>query len=313
MSQIVHPGAQSKAGRRKSVLQPQREGRWSFWIFIFLPFSVFVAFVLWPTINLFYLSLNQWKGMGAKKFVGLENFIDIFTDDKFWIAIRHNFLWAIAVLFGTTLLGLILALLLTRTRAWGRGIFRVVLFLPQMVSSVVVAIIWRWIYYPQSGPLNVLLRMIGLESFQRNWLGESHTTLPALFIAYSWIAYGFSMLVFLAAIDSVDQELFDAAKIDGASWLGEIWYILMPVIRQAARTVFIMMGIWSFQVFDIIWLTTRGGPGYSSIVMALLIYRNTFVESRVGIGAAMATILSVVVLALALITMNREKEEAEQS
>jgi raffinose/stachyose/melibiose transport system permease protein len=295
----------------KTSLQQQREGRWSFWIFIFLPLSVFAAFVLWPTMHLFYLSLQQWKGMGVMKFVGFANFSEILTDDKFRIALGHNLLWAIGTLLGTTLLGLILALLLTRTRAWGRSLFRVILFLPQMVSSVVVAIIWRWIYYPQSGPLNELLRIFGLGAWQQNWLGASQTTLPALFIAYSWIAYGFSMLVFVAAIDCVDITLFDAAKIDGANWFDEIRFILMPVIQPAARTVFVMMGIWSFQVFDIVWLTTRGGPGYSSIVMALLIYRNTFVESRVGIGSAMAAILSLVVLTLAVVTMNREKEEVE--
>lgn len=117
------------------------------------------------------------------------------------------------------------------------------------------------------------------------------------------------MLVFLAAIDSVDQELFDAARIDGANWFGEIWYILLPVIRPAARTVFIMMGIWSFQIFDMVWLTTRGGPGYSTIVLALQIYRNTFVESRVGVGSALATILLVLVLILAIVTRHGSQEE----
>jgi ABC-type sugar transport system permease subunit len=152
-----------------------------------------------------------------------------------------------------------------------------------------------------------------LEQLQRNWLGESGTVLPALFLAYSWIAYGFSMLVFIAAIDGIDITLFDAAKIDGANWFAEVRYILLPVIRPASRTVFIMMGIWSFQVFDIVWLTTRGGPGYSSIVLALQIYRNTFVESRVGIGSALATILVIVVLFLAVITMRRGKEEEFES
>ncbi len=294
-------------------LQKAREGKWAFWVFVVIPISIFALFVIWPTVHLIYLSLQSWKGMGAMKYVGLKNYAEIFTDEKFWIAVQHNAFWAVATVFGTTVAGLILALLLGRTKAWGRWVFQILLFLPQMVSSVVVSIIWRWIYFPQSGPLNVLLETLGLSSLQRNWLGDAKTALPALFIAYSWIAYGFSMLVFLAAIDSVDQELFDAARIDGANWFGEIWHILLPVIRPAVRTVFIMMGIWSFQVFDMVWLTTRGGPGYSTIVLALQIYRNTFVESRVGVGSALATILLVLVLILAIITRRGGNEEAENS
>jgi raffinose/stachyose/melibiose transport system permease protein len=310
-SQRLNPSEKLSLFRTGSRLQQQREGWWAFWIFVFLPLSVFAIFVLWPTLHLYYLSFQQWKGMGVMKFVGFKNYIEIFTDtsDLFGTAIFHNFLWAIGTLAFTTGGGLILALLLTRTRAWGKDIFRVILFVPQMISSVVVAIIWRWIYYPETGPLNVLLKAIGLGSLQHVWLGENQTTLIALFIAYSWIAYGFSMLVFTSAIDCVDETLFDAAKIDGANWFAEIRYILMPVIKPAARTVLIMMGIWSFQVFDIVWLTTGGGPGYSSIVLSLLVYRNTFIDSRVGIGAAMATILSLVVLILAYITMSHEDEE----
>jgi ABC-type sugar transport system permease subunit len=298
---------------KTTSLQKARQGKWALWVFVILPISFFGLFVIWPTIHLIYLSLQTWKGMGPMKYVGLKNYLEIFTDDKFWMAVQHNAFWAVATVCGTTIAGLFLALLLGRTKARGRWAFQILLFLPQMVSSVVVSIIWRWIYFPQNGPLNVLLGYLGLSGLQRSWLGESQTALPALFIAYSWIAYGFSMLVFLAAIDSVDQELFDAARIDGANWFGEIWYILLPVIRPAARTVFIMMGIWSFQVFDMVWLTTRGGPGYSTIVLALEIYKNTFVESRVGVGSALATILLLLVLILAIITRRGGSDELEAS
>lgn len=308
-----HPRSLKKKMRiskeKLGTLQQVREGKWSIWIFVVLPTTFFCVFVLYPLGHLIYLSLHEWKGMGPSTFVGLKNFLYIFTYDKFWIALRHNFAWAIATLAGTTILGLIFALLISRTRAWGRGIFQIILFLPQMISSVVVAIIWRWIYFPVTGPLNILLQSLGLASLQHNWLGESQTTLPALFIAYSWIAYGFSMLVFVAAIDSVDISLFEAAKMDGANWFDEVRYILLPVIRPAMRTIFIMMGIWSFQVFDIVWLTTRGGPGYSSIVLAQLIYRNTFIESRVGIGSALATVLTIVVLILAFVTLKQDEGE----
>lgn len=153
-------------------LQKAREGKWAFWVFVVLPISFFILFVVWPTAHLIYLSLQTWKGMGPMTFAGLKNYIEIFTDEKFYIAFQHNIFWAIATVFGTTIAGLFLALLLGRTKAWGRGVFQVLLFLPQMISSVVVSIIWRWIYFPENGPLNVLLGFLGLDTLQRNWLGK---------------------------------------------------------------------------------------------------------------------------------------------
>jgi raffinose/stachyose/melibiose transport system permease protein len=286
-----------------------RQERSAVWIFIAPPLVVYSLFVLVPIAYLVYLSMQKWKGLGPMQFVGLANYSSVFADRLLWLAVQHNVIWAVATVLGTTTIGLVLALLLARTPAWGRGVFQILYFTPQMISSVVVAIMWRWIYYPTSGPLNLMLEAMGLGWLQRGWLGESQTVLPALFVAYSWVAYGFAMLTFLAAIDSVDGLLFEAAKLDGANWLDEIRYILLPVIRPAAQTVFVIMGIWSFQVFNLVWLTTRGGPGYASVVLALLIYRNTFVESRVGIGSAMAVILSVIVLALGMLALRRNEAE----
>jgi raffinose/stachyose/melibiose transport system permease protein len=292
-------------------LSQARQEKWAVWVFIYPPLAVYLAMVIWPMLFLFYLSLNKWTGFGPKTFVGFSNYIQVLSDDKFWLAAQHNGLWAIATLIGTTTTGLVLAVLLARTRVWASGFFQVVYFLPQMISSVVVAVIWRWIYYPSIGPLNVALETVGLGALQRPWLGEANLVLPALFVAYSWVAYGFAMLIFLAAIDSVEVTLFEAARIDGANWFQEIWYILLPAIRPALRTVFIIMGIWSFQIFDLVWLTTRGGPGFASTVLALLVYRNTFVESKVGIGSAMAFILSTFILVLALFALRRGEQENE--
>jgi raffinose/stachyose/melibiose transport system permease protein len=279
------------------------------WLFVGAPMLFYIAFVVLPIASLIYLSLLEWDGLGPMTFVGLQNYARVFRDERFWLSIQHNVFWSIATLVGTTTLGLLLALLLARTRAWGRGFFQIVYFLPQMISSVVVAIMWGWIYYPTSGPLNVALESIGLGFLKHTWLGETATVLPALFIAYTWVAYGFAMLTFLTAIDSVDPNLLDAAQMDGANWFQETWYVLLPAVRPALTTVFVIMGIWSFQIFNLVWLTTRGGPGYSSSVLALQIYRNTFVERNIGVGSALATILSLIILALAFVTLRRTNEE----
>ncbi|HZQ05920.1 MAG TPA: sugar ABC transporter permease [Anaerolineae bacterium] len=287
-----------------------RQERFATWFFVGIPLAVYAVFVVLPIAYMVYLSLNDWDGLGAMTFTGLDNYVRVFRDERFWISIQHNVIWALATLFGTTMLGLLLALLLARTRAWGRGFFQIVYFLPQMISSVVIAIMWRWIYYPTDGPLNVALSSLGLGFLQHTWLGETQTVLPALFVAYTWVAYGFAMLTFLTAIDSVDPNLLDAAKIDGANWFKETWYVLLPAVRPALTTVFIIMGIWSFQVFNLVWLTTRGGPGYSSSVLALQIYRSTFVERNIGMGSALATILSLIILVLAFFTLRRTNDEA---
>jgi raffinose/stachyose/melibiose transport system permease protein len=295
--------------RAKTRLSRARQERFSTWFFVGIPLAVYFVFVVLPIVYLIGLSVVEWDGLGPWSFVGADNYVKVFNDDRFWISIRHNVVWAAATVFGTTLVGLFLALLLARTRAWGRGFFQIIYFLPQMISSVVIAIMWRWIYYPTDGPLNTALEAIGLGFLQRTWLGESQTVLPALFIAYTWVAYGFAMLTFLTAIDAVDGNLLDAAKMDGANWFQETWYVLLPAIRPALLTVFIIMGIWSFQIFNLVWLTTRGGPGYSSSVLALQIYRFTFVEKNIGVGAALATILSVIILLLAFVTLRRSNEE----
>jgi len=150
---------------------------------------------------------------------------------------------------------------------------------------------------------------MGLGSIQPQWLADSNLALPALFIAHVWVACGFSMLIFQAAIRSIDESLFEAARIDGAHWLDEVRYILVPGIRQALITVLVVTAIWSFQIFDLIYLTTNGGPGDATYVLAIDIYSNTFAYRRVGIGAALSMVLLVIVLLLATIFVLRSRRE----
>lgn len=309
MSELAAENANVLTRQPMTLLARARQERFATWFFVGIPLAVYIVFVVLPIGYLISLSLVEWDGLGPMSFAGLDNYLRVFRDERFWLSIQHNVQWSLATVFGTTTVGLILALLLARTRAWGRGFFQIVYFLPQMISSVVIAIMWRWIYYPTDGPLNVALDAIGLGALRHTWLGESQTVLPALFVAYTWVAYGFAMLTFLTAIDAVDVNLLDAAKMDGASWFQETWYVLLPAIRPALTTVFVIMGIWSFQIFNLVWLTTRGGPGYSSSVLALQIYRSTFVEKNIGVGAALATILSLIILLLAFITLRRSNEE----
>ena len=193
----------------------------------------------------------------------------------------------------------------------GRTAFRVVFFLPQMVASIIVAVIWRWIYAP-NGPANSVLAGVGLDG-RPMWLADADLALIAIFVAYAWVTYGFSMLIFETAIRTIDESLFDAAKIDGATFLQEIRHVLLPGIRTAIVTVLIVTAIWSFQIFDLIYLTTKGGPGDATQVLAIGIYTSTFAARDVGLGAAMAMLLLGAIVALAsVISIRRSMGEGRR-
>ena len=273
------------------------------------PFGLLLFFVVWPAVYLAYLSLLKWDGLGARTFVGFANYARIFSDDRFVLALRHNALWSVGSLIFPPMIGLGLAILLTRTKLRGRSFFQVIYFLPQMISSAVIAVIWRWIYWPQGGTANALLHFLGYSG-SPEWFADRNLALLAIFIASCWVANGFSMLIFQAAISSIDENLFEAAQMDGANWWHETRYILLPNIRQALSTVLIVSAVWSFQIFDLFYLTTKGGTGDATYVLAIGIYNNTFTARRIGVGAAWAMALMLIIMGLAALMMRRQGKEA---
>jgi ABC-type sugar transport system permease subunit len=280
---------------------------WQSWLFIGPPFAFLGFALLWPVLYMLFLSLTRWDGLGQIEFIGFSNYSRIMHDARVWLALSNNLKWALGALFIPTSLGLFLAILLTRVKAaTGRSFFRVVYFLPQMMAVAITAIIWRWIYAPQGGPINTALAWLGID-WQPLWLADSQLALPSVFIAYVWMATGFSMIIFEAAIACVDECMFEAAKIDGANWLQEIFYVLIPSIKQAVFTVATVSTIWSFQIFDLIYLTTRGGPGDATRVLALEIYSSTFRSRDIGRSSSLSALLLVVVLVLASILFRMNK------
>jgi raffinose/stachyose/melibiose transport system permease protein len=290
-----------RVGSRRAgpSLSRARYGTWRAWLFLGPPLALLALFVLWPVVFLAYLSLERWDGLGPSSFVGLANYARALGDDRFWTSIGNNLKWSVGALVIPPLIGLGLAILLARSRARGKAFFRVVFFLPQMVASTVVAIIWRWIYAPD-GPANAALGLVGLDQ-RPMWLADADLALAAVFVAYAWVTYGFSMLIFETSIRAIDESLFDAAKIDGATFRQEVRHILLPGVRTAIVTVLIVTAIWSFQIFDLIYLTTKGGPGDATQVLSIGIYTSTFAARDVGLGAAMAMLLLAAIVSLASI------------
>jgi ABC-type sugar transport system permease subunit len=277
------------------------------YMYLLPAFILYGVFFLWPLSQLITLSLMKWDGLQPKEFVGLSNYQQLVTDDRLRLSLLHNAQWLVAALVVPTIIGLILAIFLVRGNLYGRLIFRTAFFLPQILSSVVIAIIWRWIYNPAFGPINSLLRMVGLDFLAKPWLGDSDFALAALFIAWSWIHYGFCMVIFIAALQGIDETYYDAAKVDGASTLQQHRHVTLPFIRGPLATVVLITAIAAFQIFDLVFIITRGGPAHATSVLPIYMYDNAFRFNKVGYGAAVAVVLGVIVLILSIIFLRIRK------
>ena len=264
-------------------------------------FAVYAAFFLWPTWQMVWLSFFNWDGVTVGTSAGLDNYTRMAGDPLFWTALTNIASWTAAAMVVPVVVGLGLAILLARTPMFGKTLFRTLFFLPQVLSSVVVAVLWRWIYNPSYGALNTTLEALGLDFLTQGWLGNSSLALPSLFVAWSWTHYGFVMVVFMAAIDDIDETFFDAAAVDGANFWQQIRHVLIPAIRGPMTTVVLITAIAAFQVFDLVYLLTNGGPARSTSVLAHFMFQAAFHFRKVGYGAAIGIVLMTIILAISLV------------
>jgi ABC-type sugar transport system permease subunit len=167
-----------------------------------------------------------------------------------------------------------------------------------------VCIIWRWIYSPNDGALFQVLDVLGLSFLKHGWLGDPLTALPALFVIFSWVHYGFCMIIFIAALQGINEEFFDAAKVDGANWWQQFRYVLVPLIMGPLTTVILITIISAIQVFDYVYIITKGGPMNSTMVISMYMYVTAFSNSRVGYGSAVATIMGLFILIFSIVFIN---------
>jgi raffinose/stachyose/melibiose transport system permease protein len=283
------------------------------YLYIAPAFLLYAVFFLWPTIGLIRLTFLKWNGLGPKTFIGLANYARLLTDEYFWLAFRHNIYWLVGSVTVPIAFGLLLAILLSRSSLYGKVFFRTIYFLPQVLSSVSVAVIWGWIYNPNFGALNSLLGSLGLESLKQGWLASPTFALPALFIANSWVAYGFCMVIFIAAIDGIDEVYFDAAKVDGANGWQQFQHILLPFIRGPLSTIILVTAMGSFQVFDIVFVLTKGGPAYATLVIPMYMILNAFNYHNIGYGSAIAFVLGLLILLFSVIFLRIRRTFREQS
>lgn len=264
--------------------------------------ALYSLFVLWPLVQVCRLALYRWNGYGPQSFVGLENFSSLLNDPLFRASLQHTALWDGGAIVLLPVAGLGIALLLERCRA--RALFLASLFFPALLPATVVAAIWVLIYSPVSGPL------AGHAGLPRDWLGDPHLALFALFLAWAWSAVGVGALVFWAGLKAVGREYVEIALVEGAGPLWRLWHVTLPALRRTGAVALLLDAALAVQVFDLVFVTTGGGPGYATMLLPLDVYGRAF-GGRTGEGAAAACVqlaLGIALAVLALILLRRRDE-----
>lgn len=279
-----------------------------FFAFIVPALVVVIALVIVPFGYNGYLSLFQWRGgLAPKTFVQFDNYIRLLSDEQFWISFRNSIAMIVAVVVIPMIIGLILAAVLFDHIAkefGGRVVngLRAAFYLPQILPIAAVGIMWSWILASQNGAINLALNRLGVENGP-NWLGDFPLALLSVMAVLVWAQIGFTVVIFMAALQRVDPELFEAATLDGAGWVARFRHITIPQIKPEIFVVTLTATIYALKVFAPILILTRGGPEGTTYVPSYYAYYTFFSRSAVGYGAAISNVLTVLILVVVIVIM----------
>lgn len=259
--------------------------------------SIYLVFCIIPIIFSVFFSLTDWDGLTQFNFIGLANFARLLRDKIFWNAFKNNIIVVLASIFGQVPLGLMLALILNK-KIKGTKFFRTVIFMPVVLSTVIVSLVWNMVYNYQVGLLNRFLDFIGLGMFAQNWLGDPKLAMLSVSITIIWQYIGLYTVVFLAALQNVPEEIMEAAEIDGATGWKKTFYVTIPMIWDSIIVALIYCISGSLRSFDLIFLMTNGGPAHATEVMAIYMYNKAFSSFRYGYASAISIMILVMSLVL---------------
>lgn len=260
-----------------------------------------IVFILIPVVLSFGLSFMEWDLINKAQFVGLKNYADIFSEPLFGKILLNTFVYAISTSVFAVIIPLVLACILN-SKIRGSEFFKTAYFLPFVTPMIVIAVIWQWIFDPNIGILNHLFNL------NINWLYDVNFAMPAVIIVSVWKLIGYNMVIFLAGLSSLNQSLFEASKIDGASIFDTFRFVTVPLLSPTIFFVVVITCISSFQIFDLIYLMTQGGPLDSTNVLVYAIYKNAFEYFKIGKASAIAYVLFVIILALTVIQWQLRKK-----
>ncbi|QNE44191.1 sugar ABC transporter permease [Frigoribacterium sp. NBH87] len=294
-------------------------GRRGFWLYLVPGFALFAVVVLVPLVWNVYLSFTDYRGIRPPTWAGLDNWRELMADERFWTSFLNSVFLIIAMVVVPTLLGLLLAAMLfdlIGRKFGGRlaSFLRATYYLPQILPVAIAAIVIGWILRPENGALNSVLDAVGLGALQHNWLGSPDTALLSIMVVMVWVQLGYPVVIFMAALQRVDPELYEAAELDGAGWFQRFRAITVSIIRPEIFVVVLTCTIAALKVFGPIYALTRGGPGDSTIVPSYYAYSEFFQSQQVGYGATIATALTLVIVVITIFFIQAQNrvERAER-
>ncbi len=261
----------------------------------------YLVLVIWPIFRSFFYGFYDWNGLSKPIYIGVQNFVDILTDGVFWLSFKNNIFIVLASIFGQVPLGLILAIILNR-KLRGASFFRSVFFIPMILSTVVIALLWSTILNSQTGLVNSFLQAAGLGALAQDWLGEPKVAMYTVSAVVIWQFIGFYMIIFLAALQNIPVDIMEAAEIDGASECQKLLMITLPMLWTTVKTAVILCIAGSMRSFDLVFVMTQGGPAHMTELMATYMYNKTFSVYKYGYGSAISLVIFIISFGFILIS-----------
>ncbi|CAG7646546.1 carbohydrate ABC transporter permease [Actinacidiphila bryophytorum] len=277
----------------------------------------FLAVIAVPFAMNVYYSFTSWQGVGSPAWTGLDNYRTLMKDSQFWASFRHSLSMVLAMAVIPTAIGLVVAAALFDfvARHYGTrlaSVLRACFYLPQVLPVTVAGIVWSWILAPEDGSLNDLLKAVGLGSLQQDWLGDPKFALYSVMGVLVWVQLGFPVVIFMAGLQRIDPALQEAAELDGASWWRRFWHVTLPQLRPEISVVLLWCTIAALKVFGAVYVLTKGGPADATDVPSYFSFATFFEKTQVGYGSAIATVMTLIILALAMVGL-RFQTRAEES
>jgi multiple sugar transport system permease protein/raffinose/stachyose/melibiose transport system permease protein len=303
------------AKRLRSASAIERQPWGAITAFLLPALTVYVGLTAYPVIRTIYNSVHKVLPRREDEFVGPSNYVALLTGDEiFWRSVRNTLIWACTSPVFEVALAMLLALALY-ARVPGARLFRIAWFTPVLMSYVVVGILWVWIYNYDWGAANALLRWLGLGGWARAWLGDPAVALPALILVTTWMWTGFNMVVLLAALHSLPSEVIEAAELDNCGWGAKLVHVIVPMLRPTILNLLVLSFIGKMKIFDLVWITTKGGPLWATETVSTYVYKRAFEWSTFDLGypSAIATVWFLIVLAavVALTALFRQRGKLE--
>jgi len=280
------------------------------YLFLIVPFVLYLVWIIGPMLYTFYLSMTDWDGISPEaKYIGLKNFETLFgslgkmVPSAFEYSLVNNLKWLLTFTTIPVVIGLGLAIILNQDIR-GDRFFKVGIFLPQVLSFAVVALIWAWVYHPRAGLINSFLFSVGVED-PPGWLAEKSLATWSIITAAIWRQIGYVMILYIAGLKNIDLTLIDATKVDGANSWQRFRYVVFPLLAPVTTIVVVISIIDSLRTFDLVQIMTRGGPANATSVLANLMYIQAFNNYKMGLGAATAVVLFIISLVFIIIYLQR--------